>query len=70
MCREKWYRYTCGHLISARSDQEGFEHCDDWIEGLDETECENHDAYERHATVEIDVPCRELRIPDSPGHVK
>lgn len=25
---------------SARDDQEGFEHCDNWVEGLDETDCE------------------------------
>jgi len=68
MCREKWYRYTCGHLISARDDQEEFEHCDNWVEGLDETDCESYDPDEQHATDEVDAPCQEcayLTPPDT-----
>ncbi|SPQ26353.1 dcabddb8-0bfd-406f-8eba-432be23c9e89 [Thermothielavioides terrestris] len=59
MCRDKWYRYTCGHLIAARDDQEGFEHCAEWVEGRDETECANFDATADHATEDVETTCQD-----------
>ena len=66
MCREKWYRYTCGHLIAARDDQDGFERCNDWVEGLDETECANYDEDDVHATEWVDAKCQECEYPSPP----
>lgn len=66
MCQEKWYRYACGHLIAARQDQDGFEHCDDWAEGQEETNCPNYDANDLHATGEIDGKCQECKYMTPP----
>jgi len=59
MCQEKWYQYTCGHLIPARENQVGWEHCNDWVEGEDETDCANSDANSPHATEDVDSKCEE-----------
>lgn len=59
MCREKWNTYTCGHIISARQDQDGFEHCDHWVEGREETGCANYDPDGLLATEEVGSMCQE-----------
>lgn len=59
MGQEQWYRYTCGHVIPARDNQDASRHCDVWIEGQVETDCPNFDDNAPHATEEVESKCEE-----------
>ena len=66
MCQEVWYRFTCGHLIPARDNQEGWAHCDNWNQGENETDCPGYDQDADHETRDEPTRCQECEYATPP----